>query len=186
MGSTAEIRKGAILNMDGSLFTITDFLHVKPGKGGAFIRTTLKNVVTGKVLDKTFRSGEKIDFVKLDIREMQYLYIEAGEYVFMDQETFEQIHVPSEVVGDASQFLKEAEVVTLSFHEDRPLLVQLPFFMNLRVVETIPGFKGDTVTNQTKPATLETGAVVQVPLFIEENEIIRVDTRTGEYMERVR
>lgn len=186
MATTAEIKKGVVINYEGQLFTIVDFLHFKPGKGGAMVRTSLKNVITGKVIDRTFRSGEKIEIVKVEERPMQYLYQEGNEYVFMDQDTFDQIHISSEVVGDAYDFLREADIINISFHEEKPLLVQLPLFLNLKVVETTPGIKGDTVTNNTKAATLETGAVVQVPLFVDVGEVIRVDTRTRAYIERVR
>ena len=159
---------------------------MKPGKGGAFVRTKLKNVITGRVLDRTFRSGEKIEVVKLEDREMQYLYSEEDLYIFMDQETFDQINIPGEVLGDDAKFMKEGEIIKVYLHEDKPIITELPNFINLKIVECEPGLKGDTVSNVTKPATLETGAVVQVPLFIEEGEVIRVDIRTGQYLERAK
>lgn len=186
MATTADIKNGAVINFDGQLMTIIEFLHVKPGKGGAFVRTKMKNVVTGRVLDKTYRSGEKIEFVRLDDRKMQYLYQDRDDYIFMDQETFEQVPIPGEVIGDDVRFLKSEEIVDISFHDDKPLVVELPKFINFKIVECEPGFKGDTVSNVTKAATLETGAVVQVPMFIENGESIRVDIRTGTYIERVR
>jgi len=186
MATTADIKNGLTIKFNDQLFTIVEFQHVKPGKGGAFVRTKLKNVITGRVLDKTFRSGEKIETVRIQERQMQYLYAEDDSFVFMDQETFEQSNVPAAVVGDARRFLKEGEVVSIQFHEDSPLSVILPFFINFKIVECEPGMKGDTVSNVTKQATLETGAVVHVPLFVENGEIIRVDTRTGTYLERVR
>jgi len=186
MATTADIRNGLIIELDGQLFTIVEFLHVKPGKGGAFVRTKLKNVVTGRVLDRTFRSGEKLEVVRLDERDMQYLYSEGESFVFMDQETFDQINIPSDVVGNDANFMKEGEIVKVSLHNDKPILIEIPNFINFKIVECEPGIKGDTVSNVTKPATLETGAIVQVRLFIEEGEIIRVDTRTGQYLERAK
>lgn len=186
MATTADIRNGLVLQLDNQLMTVIEFLHVKPGKGGAFVRTKLKNVITGRVLEKTFRSGEKLDVVKLDDRQMQYLYADGDGLVFMDQDTFEQIMVPAEVAGDAVNFMKEGEIVKVSLHDGKPIIVELPNFINFKIVECEPGLKGNTVSNVTKPALLETGAVVQVPLFIEEGEIIRVDTRTCTYLERAK
>ena len=186
MATTADIKNGLVIELDKQLFTIVEFLHVKPGKGGAFVRTKLKNVITGRVLDRTFRSGEKIEVVKLEDREMQYLYSEEDLYIFMDQETFDQINIPGEVLGDDAKFMKEGEIIKVYLHEDKPIITELPNFINLKIVECEPGLKGDTVSNVTKPATLETGAVVQVPLFIEEGEVIRVDIRTGQYLERAK
>jgi len=186
MPTTADIRNGLTISYNGQLMTIVEFQHVKPGKGGAFVRTKLKNVASGRVIDNTFRSGEKIEIIKLEDRQMQYLYKEDTSYVFMDQETFDQVYVEQNVLGSAKDFLKEAEVVTVQFHGEKPLSVTLPFFINFEIIECEPGLKGDTVSNVTKGATLETGAVVQVPLFIEQGEVIRVDTRSGTYIERVR
>lgn len=186
MATTADIRNGATIELEGKLLTVVEFQHVKPGKGGAFVRTRLKNIITGQVIDRTFRSGERLEFVRLEDREMQYLYMDGENFIFMDQETFEQVPIPPEVIGDQAKFLKESEVVNISFHNDRPITAQLPFFINYKIVECEPGVKGDTVSNVTKSAKLETGAIVQVPLFIEPGEVIRVDTRTGNYIERVR
>jgi len=186
VATTADIKNGLVIELDKQLFTIVEFLHVKPGKGGAFVRTKLKNVITGRVLDRTFRSGEKIEVVKLEDRGMQYLYSEEDSYIFMDQETFDQINIPGEVLGDDAKFMKEGEIIKVYLHEDKPIITELPNFINLKIVECEPGLKGDTVSNVTKPATLETGAVVQVPLFIEEGEVIRVDIRTGQYLERAK
>ena len=186
MATTADIRNGVVLEMDRQLFNVVEFQHVKPGKGGAFVRTKLKNVVTGRVLERTFRSGEKLEIVRLDDREMQYLYQEGDAFVFMDQETFEQINIPAEVVGDNAKFLKEGEIARIYLYNEKPIITEISNFINFKIVQCEPGVKGDTVSNVTKPATLETGAVVQVPLFIEEGEIIRVDTRTGQYLERAR
>lgn len=186
MSTTADIKNGVTINFNDQLCTIVEFQHVKPGKGGAFVRTKMKSVSTGRILDNTFRSGEKIEIVRLESRDMQYLYQEGDFFVFMDQETFEQVQVPSVVVGDAKNFLKEGEVAEIQFHEETPLNITLPFFLEFEIVECEPGVKGDTVSNVTKPATLETGAIVQVPLFVEQGEWIRVDTRTNAYMERVK
>jgi elongation factor P len=186
MATTADIRNGAVMEMDGQLFTVVEFQHVKPGKGGAFVRTKLKNLITGRVLERTFRSGEKMDFVRLEDREMQYLYAEGDAFVFMDQETFEQINIPVDVIGNNARFIKEGEIARIYLYKEKPIIIEIPNFINFKIVQCEPGVKGDTVSNVTKPATLETGAVVQVPLFIEEGEIIRVDTRTGDYLERAR
>jgi len=159
---------------------------VKPGKGGAFVRTKIKSLTTGKVLSPTFRSGEKIEIVRVEVRKMQYLYSEGDLLVFMDQENYEQIPLPKVLAEDQIKYLKEGEEVKILFHEDQALGLELPFFIEYKVVHTDPGVKGDTVAGSGKPATIETGAVVQVPFFIETGEIIRVDTRTGEYMERVK
>jgi len=186
MATTADIKNGLVISFEGQLFNIVEFQHVKPGKGGAFVRTKLKNLVTGRVIDRTFRSGEKIEIVRMEARPMQFLYREGDHFVFMDQETYEQVHVPETVVGDAALFMKESEVVKINFNDETPVTIEIPFFINFKIVECEPGVKGDTVSNVTKPAKLETGAVVQVPLFVESGETIRVDTRTGEYIERVR
>ena len=186
MATTADIKNGLVIDMEGQLFTIIEFQHVKPGKGGAFVRTKLKNVLTGRVIDRTLRSGEKVDIVRIDARQMQYLYQDGNSFVFMDQETYDQVNVPDAIVGEAAGFLKEGEVVKISFNDETPLVLELPFFLNLLIIECEPGAKGDTVSNVTKPAKLETGAVVQVPLFVESGEKVRVDTRTGQYIERVR
>ncbi len=186
MANTSDIKNGLVISLDNQLFSISQFQHVKPGKGGAFVRTKLKNVITGKVLDKTFRSGEKIEIVRLDSKKMQYLYRDGDDSVFMDQDTFEQIPLSESLVGDNANYLKEGEIVSISFNGETPLLIELPNFIQFEITECEPGVKGDTVSNVTKPATIETGAVIQVPLFIEQGETIRVDTRTGEYMDRVR
>jgi elongation factor P len=186
MATTSDIRNGLVIQLDNQLVTVVEFLHVKPGKGGAFVRTKLKNVITGRVIERTFRSGEKLDTVKLEDRNMQFLYKEGEEYIFMDQETFDQIPISEDLAGDAAPFMKEGEIVRISMHDGKPIIIELPNFINFKIVECEPGMKGDTVSNVTKPATLETGAIVQVPLFIEEGELIRVDTRTGTYLERAK
>jgi len=171
--------------LEGELFTIVEFQHVKPGKGMGFVRTRLKNVRTGAVLDRTFRSGEQVEEVRLERREMQFLYRSDDMLYFMDTETYEQFSVPVEAAGDAVLFLKEGEAASVLMDGDTPVGVEVPYFVELKVVETEPGVRGDTATGGSKPAKLETGLVVQVPLFVEEGDTVKVDTRTREYIERV-
>ncbi|OGC05754.1 elongation factor P [candidate division KSB1 bacterium RBG_16_48_16] len=186
MASTSDFRSAMILKIEGELWSIVDFQHVKIGRGGAFVRTKLKNIQSGRVLEKTFRAGEKVDEARLERRSTQYLYREGEHLVVMDNETFEQIHLDAGLLDTSIKFLKEGENISLLMHNDSPVGAEIPFFVELKVVSTAPGFKGDTVSGTTKPAVLETGGKVQVPLFIEEGEIIRIDTRTGTYIERVR
>lgn len=183
--STADFRKGLKLELEGKPFIIVDFLHVKPGKGGAFVRTRLKNMETGQVLEKTFRSGEKVDRPDLIEREMQYLYQDAESYCFMDNNNYEQIFIDEEHLGDAKNFLKENIDVKMLFFNNNPIGIELPIFVNLEITQTDPGVRGDTATGATKPATVETGVVIQVPLFINEGDVVKIDTRTGGYVERV-
>jgi elongation factor P len=186
VASTADFRNGMTIQMDGNLFTITYFQHVKPGKGGAFVRTKLKNVLSGAVIEKTFRAGEKVDEVRLERRSVQYSYSDGDLYYFMDQETYEMIPLAADVIGkDQLAYLKENMECEGLVHGDRTISVELPNFVELAIVQTDPGLRGDTATGGTKPAKLETGAVVQVPLFVEEGEIIRVDRREDKYIERV-
>jgi len=186
MATTADFRNGMVLELDGDLYAITYFQHVKPGKGGAFVRTKLKNVLTGAVTDQTFRAGEKVDEVRLVRRPVQYSYTDGHFYYFMDEETFEQIPLPAKTIGeDQLAFLKENMVCEALTRDGEPLSVELPFFVELEVVETEPGVRGDTAQGGTKPAKLETGATVQVPLFIEIGDVIRVDRRENKYLERV-
>ncbi|MFN2432461.1 MAG: elongation factor P [Gemmatimonadota bacterium] len=185
MASTADFRNGLVLRYEGALFQIVYFQHVKPGKGGAFVRTKLKNILSGAVIDRTFRAGERVEDVRLERRPLQYLYSSDGIYYFMDGGTFEQYPVSAATVEAQTKFLKETTVVDALFHEGRILLIELPNFIELEVSQTDPGLRGDTATGGTKPATLETGAVVQVPLFINTGDRIRVDTRTEQYLERV-
>ncbi|MBN2031101.1 elongation factor P [bacterium] len=186
MASTSEFRNGLTLILDGELYTIVEFQHVKPGKGGAFVRTRLKNVKTGRVIDRTFRSGEKVEDVRLEKRVVQYLYKDEDKFVFMDLSTYEQFPVLNEVVGEASKYLKEGMDVEILFHAQDPIGVEPPIFVELQIAQTEPGVKGDTASGGSKPATLETGATIQVPLFIQEGETVKVDTRTGSYVERVK
>ncbi|MBD3167787.1 elongation factor P [bacterium] len=186
MASTADFRNGMVIRFNDELYSIVEFQHVKPGKGGAFVRTKLKNVINGKVVDNTFRSGEKVEDVRLEARQMQYLYQEGEQFVFMDNETYEQVFLNDDLVPkEISQYLKEGETYKVMFHGETPLLVELPFFLELEIVETEPGAKGDTVTNVTKSAKVETGAVIQVPLFVNQGDVIKIDTRSDEYLGRV-
>ena len=178
------MRPGQTLDIDGNLFTITQYQHVKPGKGQAFVKTKLKNVKSGAVTEKTFRADEKVNLAVLDKREMQYLYEDDAGLVFMDNESYEQIHVPADLLGDARAFLKDGTICIVPTYEGTPVGAELPVSIELEITDTEPGLKGDRVAGALKPATLETGAVVQVPLFLEKGERIKVDTRSGEYMSR--
>ena len=186
MYSTGDFKKGLKIEIDGTPFVIVDFLHVKPGKGGAFVRTKLKNLMSGKVLDQTFRSGEKVKRPDLVEREMQYLYRDGDDFYLMDNQNYEQIALTAEQLGDAVLFLTENMNVNVLFFNQQPVAVDIPNFVELEVTQTEPGVKGDTASGGSKPATLESGAVVQVPLFINEGERVKVDTRTGTYMERAK
>lgn len=184
MISTNDLRTGVTIELEGDIYSVVEFLHVKPGKGAAFVRTKLKNVRTGAVLERTFRAGEKLNRAHLDRREMQYLYSDGDSYVFMDNNTYEQVSLPADQVGDALKFLKENMVLNIVSYEGNTIGIELPHTVELKVIHTTPGVKGDTAAGGTKPATLESGVVVQVPLFVNEGDVIRVDTRTGEYLER--
>jgi elongation factor P len=183
--STADFRKGLKIELSKEPFIIVDFQHVKPGKGGAFVRTKMKSLISGNVLDKTFRSGEKVDVPDLEDKRMTYLYKEDLNYHFMDSSTYEQIGINAKQLGEAIGFLKENTEVEVLFYNKKPINVELPMFLNLKIEKTDPGIKGNTVSGGSKPATLETGATVQVPLFINEGDYIKVNTETGEYIERV-
>ena len=186
MISTADFRNGARLELDGAPYYIVEFQHVKPGKGGAFVRTKLKNYKTGNVIDRTFRSGERFKEPNLEDREMQFLYAAGDTYTFMDTENFEQLPYEKKQLGDNADLLKENMVVKILLHEQEPIAVELPIFIELKVRDTEPGVRGDTASGGTKPAVVETGAVVKVPLYLEIGEVIKIDTRTREYVERVR
>ncbi len=187
MASTADFKNGMVIRYSNDLYAISEFQHVKPGKGGAFVRTKLKSVTTGRVIDNTFRSGEKVDQVRLTARNCQYLYMDGDMHVFMDGDTYDQYSLTADLLGEAvTLYLKEGIEYKVMFDDEQVLLVELPNFMELEITVTEPGVKGDTVSNTTKPATLETGAVVQVPLFVDQGEIIKVDTRTNLYLERVK
>jgi elongation factor P len=184
MISTNDMRPGQTLDLDGDLFTIVNYQHVKPGKGQAFVKTKLKAVKSGAVVDRTFRADEKVNLAVLDKREMQYLYEEDAGLVFMDNESYEQTHVPRELLGDAVKFLKDGTICMVPVYDGTPVGAEMPVTMVLEITATEPGMKGDRVSGALKPATLETGAVVQVPLFLETGESIKVDTRSGEYISR--
>lgn len=187
MATTADFRNGMCIDLDGQFYFIVEFLHVKPGKGAAFVRTKLKNVATGRVLDKTFNAGVKVDEVRIERRSYQYLYQDDMGYHFMNTETFDQISIPAEQI-EGVQFLKEGDIVEVQVHAESGtiLTAELPVHVILEVTYTEPGLRGDTATNTLKPATVETGAEVRVPLFIETGEKIKVDTRTGSYVERAK
>ena len=186
MPDTSDFRNGLIIRFKNDLYTVVEFQHVKPGKGGAFVRTTLKNIKTGRVLDNTFRAGESIDPVRVERRKFQYLYRDGDFLICMDNETYEQLSIALNLFDDGVKFLKESEEVDILFDGDEIINVEIPIFINLKVIETEPGFKGDTATNVLKPAKLETGANVSVPLFVNEGDILKIDTRTGTYVERVK
>jgi elongation factor P len=185
MADTSDFRNGMIMNISGEYWIIVEFQHVKPGKGGAFVRTKIKNLLTGQVKDKTFRAGERVTEVRVVRRIYQYLYNSDGLYYMMDKETYEQIPIPETMVEQEKDYLKESIDVTVLMEGETPLLVELPNFVELTVSETEPGFKGDTAQGGTKPAKLETGVTVQLPLFIEIGDVVRIDTRTGKYVTRV-
>jgi elongation factor P len=182
---TSAFKNGLKIELDGEPFTITFFQHVKPGKGGAFVRTKVRNLKTGRVLDRTFRSGEKVDEADVEDRSMQYLYHDGSSYIFMDNSSYDQVPFSEDQIGDATKFLKENLEVDVLFWRGNPINIELPSFIEATVTQCDPGVKGDTASGATKPATIETGAVIQVPLFIKEGEVLRVDTRSGEYVERV-
>jgi elongation factor P len=184
--STNELKNGMTLELDGTLFQIIEFQHVKPGKGGAFVRTKLRNVKTGAVAEKTFNAGVKVGLAIVERKDMQYLYADGIDFVFMDLDTYDQIHVAEQLMGDAAGYLVEGGQAQVSLHDGVPIAVDLAASMVLTITKTDPGVKGDTRTGAYKPATLETGLVVQVPLFVEEGEKVKVDTRSGEYIERVK
>ena len=185
MASTADFRNGMVILFNNNLFVIVEFQHVKPGKGGAFVRTKLKNVRTGKVIDNTFRSGEKVEEIRIEKKKMEYLYNDGMHFVVMDPETYAQIELNEELIGDSKFFMKENTEISLFQTEDEIIYIELPTTVNLEVVECEPGIKGNTVTNVTKSAKLETDLEVQVPMFVNNGDILKIDTRTGQYIERV-
>lgn len=185
MAALNDLRNGLVIRLDNIIYTIVDCQHVKPGKGGAFARTKIKRVSDGAVLDRTFRTNETIETVRLTDQEMQFLYSEGDLLWFMDNESFEQHSLNSDFLGDGLKYLKEGETVTVKMDGDTPLAVELPTFVELKIVETDPGLRGDTVSGGSKPAKLETGGVVNVPLFVKNDTVIKVDTRNGKYVERV-
>ena len=185
MATTNDIKNGSVLNLDGQLWNVVEFQHVKPGKVGAFVRTKIKNIMSGKVVDKTFNAGTKIDFATVDRRDFQYLYKDGEGFVFMDTTDYDQVTVPSPIVGDAANFMLENQTVTIATHDGEPLYVELPTSVVLEVTYTEPGLQGDRSSAGTKPATLETGYEIQVPLFLEQGTRVKVDTRDGSYLGRM-
>ncbi|HVA61964.1 MAG TPA: elongation factor P [Mycobacteriales bacterium] len=185
MATTNDLKNGMALAIDGVLWNVVEFQHVKPGKGGAFVRTKLKNILTGQVVERTFNAGVKVEVATVDKREMSYLYKEGADFVFMDTETYDQTHVPAATVGEVSSYLLENMTATVAVHEGTPLYVELPASVELLIAETEPGVQGDRSTGGTKSATLETGATIQVPLFLTTGEKVKVDTRDGRYLGRV-
>lgn len=184
MATTNDLKNGLVLNLDGQLWSVVSFQHVKPGKGGAFVRTTLKNVLSGKTLDKTFNAGTKVETANVDRRNMTYLYFDGADYVFMDPNTYEQLLVGPETVGESANFMLENTTVLVANHDGSPLYVELPASVELTIEQTDPGVQGDRSTGGTKPATLETGAEIQVPLFLNSGETIKLDPRDGRYLGR--
>jgi elongation factor P len=185
VATTNDLKNGLVLNIDGQLWTVVEFQHVKPGKGGAFVRTTLKNVLSGKVVDRTFNAGTKVETATVDKRAMTFLYKEGTDFVFMDSDTYDQVHVPVETVGENANYLLDNAEVVVAVHEGVPLYIELPTSVELLISHTDPGVQGDRSTGGTKPATLETGAEIQVPLFVTTGEKVKVDTRDGRYLGRV-
>ncbi|MDR3364142.1 MAG: elongation factor P [Clostridiales Family XIII bacterium] len=184
MVSAGDFRKGITFEINGEPYVILDFQHVKPGKGAAFVRTKYKNILTGAIREEAFNPNDKFENALIETKQMQYLYEDGGLYYFMDQENYEQVPLTSDTVEDAMQWLRENDIATIKFFKDKAFLVEAPNFVELKIIETEPGVKGDTATNVTKAATVETGAVVQVPIFIEEGETVKIDTRSGEYLGR--
>jgi elongation factor P len=182
---TSDIRKGLKIMMDTAPYVVVEFQFVKPGKGAAFTRTKLKNLLTGAVLERNFRSGEKFEPADVEVKSMQYLYKDGDSFVFMDTSTYDQVHIPTDTVGEAANFMPENLVIEVLFFNERAVGVTLPNFIEQAIQETEPGFRGDTATGTTKPARISTGAVINVPLFINAGDVVRIDTRTGEYLERV-
>lgn len=185
MATSNDLKNGLVLNIDGQLWTVIEFQHVKPGKGPAFVRSKLKNVISGKVVEKTFNAGVKVETANVDKREMNYLYNDGSGYVFMDNQTYDQMTLSDDIVGDAKDFLLENQEAIVAVYEGNPIYVELPASVVLEITYTEPGLQGDRSSGGTKPATVETGLQIQVPLFLEQNTKVRVDTRTGEYLGRV-
>ncbi|EHM94891.1 elongation factor P [Actinomyces sp. oral taxon 849 str. F0330] len=185
MATTNDLKNGMVLNLEGQLWQVVEFQHVKPGKGPAFVRTKIKNVLSGKTVDKTFNAGLKVETATVDRRDMQYLYKDGDDYVFMDTKSYEQTYVPAATVGDTATFMLENQDVIVAFHEDSVLFVELPASVVLTISHTEPGLQGDRSSAGTKPATVETGAEIQVPLFLNTGDKVKVDTRSGSYISRV-
>lgn len=186
MATSNDFRRGMVIKYNNDLFSVIEFLHVKPGKGGAFVRSKLKSLTKGSVIPVTFRGGEKVEEVRVEKKTMQYLYQDGEHFVFMDNESYEQYSLDNDDIGDALKFVKEGTDLDISFHEEKPISVDPPIFVELEVTETEPGVRGDTATNVTKPATVETGAIINVPIFVNQGDKLKIDTRSGEYVERVK
>ncbi len=186
MISSNDFKRGMAIKIDGDIYSVVEFQHVKPGKGGAFVRTKIKSLTKGTTIDKTFRGGEKVEDVRIEKRTMQYLYDEGDSLVFMDTESYDQKPIEKDFVGDMLKWVKEGDEVEISTYEERPIAVEPPSFVQLKVIYAEPGVKGDTATNVTKPVKLETNAEINVPLFVNEGDIIKIDTRKGEYVERIK
>lgn len=186
MATTSDIHVGSVIRFNGELCVILEYQHRTPGNLRAFYQAKMRNIKTGKLAEYRFRSGEEVEVARIEYRELQYIYKEENNYVCMDNETYEQIYVPGELFGEGTKFLKEGMQVKVAFEEETPIIAEAPVFVNLEITYTEPGLKGDTATNTLKPATLETGAVINVPLFVNQGELIKVDTRTGSYVERVK
>jgi elongation factor P len=185
MATSNDLKNGVVLNLDGQLWSVVGFQHVKPGKGGAFVRSKLKNILSGKVVDKTFNAGTKVEFANVDKRDMQYLYRDGETFIFMDSKTYDQIPVTDVVVGDSVNYMLENQDAVVAMHDENPLYVELPASVELTITFTEPGLQGDRSSGGTKPATLETGAQIQVPLFVDEGTKVKVDTRDGSYQGRI-
>ncbi|MCB4207576.1 elongation factor P [Arthrobacter sp. UM1] len=185
MATTNDIKNGTVLKLEGNLWSVLEFQHVKPGKGGAFVRTKLRNVLSGKVVDKTFNAGAKVETATVDRRDYQYLYQDGEDYVFMDTSDYDQLTIPGAVVGDAANYMLEGQMATIAMYEGSALYLELPPSVVLEITYTEPGLQGDRSSAGTKPATLETGHTIQVPLFVEQNTKVKVDTRSGDYLGRV-
>ena len=186
MISSNEFKRGTVIRLDGNLYSVLEYQHVKPARGAAFVRTKLKSLTKGSIIDKTFRGGEKVEDVRVEKRPMQYLYDEGDGLVFMDNENFEQVSVDRELAGDLMNYIREGDVIDISMHEGNPISIEPPIFVQLEVTYAEPGVKGDTATNVMKNVTVETGYTVQAPLFINEGDVLKIDTRNGEYVERVK
>jgi elongation factor P len=186
MISVTEFRRGIVIKMDGDIYSVIEYQHVKPARGGAFVRTKLRSLTRGSVIDKTFRGGEKLEDVRVETKQMQYLFSEGDALVFMDTESYEQEHIDKEYVGNILDYIKEGDNIDVMMYEEKPISIEPPTFVTLKVVYAEPGVRGDTATNVTKPVKVETGAQIRVPLFINEGDTIKIDTRTGDYVERVK
>ena len=186
MISVNEFKRGTVIKIDGELFAVLEYQHVKPARGGAFVRTKMRSLTRGSIIDKTFRGGEKVEDVRIENKQMQYLYDEGDSLVFMDTESYEQESIPKDFVGNIMDYIRESDMVDIAIYEGKPISIDPPTFVELKVTYAEPGVKGDTATNVTKPVKLETGAEVRVPLFVNEGDILKIDTRTGDYVERVK